>query len=147
MGRKAGVRHRLESSICTFALGSANGRNRPVWGKGSELICKLIKLILLMQHNLLALWWRGSCKPTSQASGAQTEGQFICNENQAARLGMFMPGDQIFVPQKKFYMESQIVIRCVLVKYGVRGRGVKEQGPCFRLISSDAHLQVWGCTC
>lgn len=147
MGRKAGVRHRLGSSICTFALGSANGRNRPVCGKGSELVFELIKLILLMEHNLLVFWWRGSHKLTSQASGSQTEGQFICNENQDAKPGMFTPGDQIFVSQKKLYVESQILIRYVLVEYGVRGRGVKEQGPCFWLISSETHLHVWGCTC
>lgn len=99
-----------------------------------------------MQHYLLDLWWSGSGKPISQASGAQTEGQFICNENEAARpTGMFMPVDQIFVPERKLYMGSEIIIRCVLGKHEVRGRGVKsKEGPCFRRIFSDIHPQVWG---
>ena len=32
--KKRGIRHKLESSICTSVLGSANGRSRPVGRKG-----------------------------------------------------------------------------------------------------------------
>lgn len=71
-GKERGLRHSLESSICTFALSSANGRSRPVGRKGvrgSPQMCRLINLILIEHLNMAALWWSVSCKPTSQVSG------------------------------------------------------------------------------
>lgn len=85
-GKKRGLRHSLESSICTFALSSANGRSRPVGRKGvrgSPQMCRLINLILIEHLNMAALWWSASCKPPSQEVVVQTKGQFTYNENQS----------------------------------------------------------------
>lgn len=71
-GKKRGIRHRLESSICTFTVSSANGGRRPVGRKGvrrSPEMCRLINVILVEHHNLAVLWWSASCKPTPQVSG------------------------------------------------------------------------------
>lgn len=93
--RKNGVRHGLESSTCTFALDSANGRNRTVGGERSEFVgspqtCRLINLI---------------CKP-SRASSEEVRlmqnlplkqmvhklmSSFFFNENQTCQANWDVP--------------------------------------------------------
>lgn len=71
-GKKRGIRHRLESSIYTFTVSSANGGRRPVGRKGvrrSPEMWRLINMILIEHHNMAVLWWSASCKPTLQVSG------------------------------------------------------------------------------
>lgn len=62
-GKKRGVGCRTQAWVLHLYLcpGLCKGRNRPVEEKGSELvgsphISRLIELILLVRHNVLALW-------------------------------------------------------------------------------------------
>ena len=53
---------------------------------------------------------------------------FFATRTKAGRpTGMFTPFDQVFIPYRKLYMESQIIIKCVFIKCGVRGTGVKSK--------------------
>lgn len=105
MGRKGawGAGHRLESSICTFALGSANGWNRAVEEKGSELvgsphISRLIELILLVRHNILAYEpiQVHANPPLKQVVHTQKASSFAMRTKAARPTGMVMPVDHLF---------------------------------------------------